>query len=153
MKIEERIRELGYELPEVSVPAHPYQPVVVFDRVAYISGQVAKVDGKVMMSGIVPGEISIEEAQRCAKQATLQALAYLKQEIGDLDRVEQFLKVTGYVYCSPDFDKQPQVINACSNLLKEIFGTKGQHARAAIGMAGLPSRTPVEIEFVVGLKA
>lgn len=152
MKIEARIRELGYELPEVSVPAHPYRPVVVFDRVAYISGQVAKVDGRNMMAGSVPQEISIEEAQACAVQATLQALAYLKQEIGDLDRVQRFLKVTGYVYCDPSFDKQPQVINACSLLLQEIFGEQGQHARAAIGLAALPGRTPVEIEFVVGLK-
>ena len=152
MKIEERIKELGYELPEISVPAHPYIPVAVFDRVAYISGQVAKVDGKVMMSGSVPDEISVEDAQKCAVQATLQALAYLKAEIGDLDRVAKFLKVTGYVYCKPGFDKQPQVINACSVLLQEIFGERGKHARAAIGMAGLPGCTPVEIEFVAALK-
>ena len=152
MDIEARIGELGYELPEVSAPAHPNRPVVVFDRVAYISGQVPKVDGRNMMAGRVPQEISVEEAQRCAVQATLQALACLKQEIGDLDRVQRFLKVTGYVYCDAGFDRQPQVINACSHLLQEIFGEAGQHARAAVGMAALPGRTPVEIEFVVGLK-
>ena len=74
------------------------------------------------------------------------------QEIGDLVRVQRFLMVTGYVYCDAGFDRQPQVINACSHLLQEIFGEAGQHARAAVGMAALPGRTPVEIEFVVGLK-
>ncbi|PWM26554.1 MAG: RidA family protein [Oscillospiraceae bacterium] len=152
MKIEQRIEELGYQLPPVSVPAHPYRPVVVFNRTAYISGQVAKQNGAVMMSGRVPDEISVEEAQKCAVQSTLQALAYLKQEIGDLDRVERFLKVTGFVYSQPGFGEQPQVINACSRLLQEIFGEAGQHARSAIGMAALPTSTPVEIEMIVALR-
>ncbi len=152
MKTEERIRELGYELPEAAVPVYDYVPAVTFERTVYISGQLPKVNGEIPYAGRVPDEVTVEEAQECARICVLQGLACLKQEIGDLDLVERVIKVSGFVNSAPDFGGQPRVLDACSELLGQIFGEAGKHARAAVGMASLPRRTPIEIEFIFGLK-
>ena len=152
MKIENRISELGYKLPEAAVPSFDYVPAVEFERTVYISGQLPKVDGKILFTGRVPDQVSIDEAQECARVCVLQGLSCLKQLIGDLDRVERVLKVTGFVNSTPDFDQQPKVLDACSSMLREIFGESGKHARAAVGMVSLPRQTPVEIEFIFALK-
>lgn len=152
MKTEERIRDLGYELPDPAVPIYDYVPTVIFERTAYISGQLPKVNGEIPYVGRVPDEVTVEQAQECARICVLQGLACLKQAIGDLDRVERVIKVSGFVNSAPDFGGQPKVLDACSSLLGQIFGERGKHARAAVGMASLPRRTPVEIEFTFGLR-
>lgn len=151
MIIETRLAELGLTLPDAASPAFNYVPVAVWGDVAYVSGQLPKVDGEVQVTGKVPDEVSVEAAREAARVCILQALACLKQELGDLDRVGRILKVTGFVNSGPGFSQQPQVINAASDLLTAIFGEQGRHARSAVGVAELPRRSPVEIELVVGL--
>ncbi|WP_102348922.1 RidA family protein [Bacillus sp. Marseille-P3661] len=149
---EERIKELGYELPVAATPSFIYVPVVVHNNVAYISGQLPKVDGEVKVTGKVGGNVSIEEAQESARICILQGLSCLKQEIGSLDRVDKFLKVTGFVNSAEGFNQQPKVIDAASELIEKIFGDQGRHARSAVGAAELPRSTPVEIEMSVAIK-
>jgi len=152
MDIEKRLQELNIKLPEAAKTVFEYIPVTVWQSVAYISGQLPKVNNNVLVKGKVPNEVTLEQAQESARICVLQGLACLKQAIGDLNKVERILKVTGFVNSSVGFDRQPKVINAASNLLREIFGEKGRHARSAIGVAELPRRSPVEIEFIVALK-
>jgi len=150
--IEARIKELGYELPEAAKPSFIYVPVVVHNGVAYISGQLPKINGEVKLTGKVGGNVSIEEAQVSARICILQALSCLKQEIGSLDQVERILKVTGFVNSAEGFNQQPKVIDAASDLIVQIFGVNGRHARSAVGAAELPRNTPVEIEMIVAVK-
>lgn len=152
VNIEARLQELALELPEPATPVFAYVPVTIWHDVAYVSGQLPKVDNEVLATGKVPQEVSMEQAQECARICVLQCLACLKQALGDLSKVERILKVTGFVNSSPGFDAQPKVIDAASNLLGQIFGEQGRHARSAVGVAELPRRSPVEIEFVVALK-
>ena len=153
MKIEQRIAELGLTLPEVKPPLFRYAPAVEFQNMVFISGQVARINGKSPYTGRVPDVVSEEEAKECARICTLQALAWVKNTIGDLDRVERVVKVTGFVNSAPDFGSQPSIIDACSSMLFDIFGEAGLHARAAVGMAALPGLVPVEIEFIFGIRA
>lgn len=150
--IEERIKELGFELPEAAKPSFIYVPVVVHNGVAYISGQLPKVNGEVKVIGKVGGDVSIEDAKESARICILQGLSCLKEEIGSLDRVERILKLTGFVNSAAGFNKQPKVIDAASELIVEIFGEKGRHARSAVGAAELPRSTPVEIEMIVAVR-
>jgi len=152
MDIEKRLQELNIKLPEAAKTVFDYIPVTVWQNVAYISGQLPKVNNTVLVRGKVPDEVTLEQAQESARICVLQGLACLKQAIGDLNKVERILKVAGFVNSSVGFDRQPKVINAASILLREIFGEKGRHARSAIGVAELPRRSPVEIEFIVALK-
>lgn len=152
MSVEARLAELGLTLPEAATPAFNYMPVVVWGDVAYLSGQLPKVDGEVRVTGKVGAEVSVEQGQEAARLCILQGLAVLKQHLGSLDRIERMIRVTGYVQSAPGFDGQPKVIDGASNLLTEIFGEKGRHARSAVGVAELPRRSPVEVDLVVGLK-
>jgi len=152
MGIETRLAELGLELPQPAEPSFNYVPVVVWNNVAYVSGQLPKVDGEVKVKGKVDTEVSLEEARESARICILQGLACLKQALGDLDRVERILKVTGFVHSAKDFAAQPKVIDAASDLLVQIFGEKGRHARGAVGAPELPRRTPVEIEMIVAVR-
>ncbi len=152
MKIEERIKELGYELPEVKAPAFEYIPLTRSGSTVYISGQMPWVKGALVYTGKVPSAVTIEQAQESARTCVLNALAALKAEIGDLDKVVRILKVVGFVNGEPDFTEQPLVINGASILLGQIFGEAGRHARSAVGAGGLPRGTPVEIEFVIEVK-
>jgi enamine deaminase RidA (YjgF/YER057c/UK114 family) len=150
--IEDKINELGYELPIPATPIYQYTPVVVHRGVAYVSGQLPKVDGEVKVTGKVGDTVSMEEAREAARLCILQGLSCLKQALGSLDRIERFLKVTGFVNSSPGFTEQPKVIDAASELLVQIFGENGKHARSAIGAGELPRNTPVEIEMIVAIK-
>jgi enamine deaminase RidA (YjgF/YER057c/UK114 family) len=152
MKIEKRLEELGLKLPEVEPPLFSYIPASVWQDMVFISGQVPRVDGDIPYKGKVPGQVSVEQARECARICTLQALAWMKETLGSLDQIEKVIKLTGYVNSSPGFVGQPSVIDACSELLVEIFGEAGRHARAAVGMAELPGGTPVEIEFIFGVR-
>ena len=150
--IEQRLKNLNLELPDATVPLYNYVPVTIHQGVAYISGQVPRINGIVPYPGKVGQEVTIEQAQELAEYCVLKGLSCLRQAIGSLDQVEQVLKVTGYVQTAPNFYEPSKVLDATSLLLERIFGEKGRHARTVIGAATLPSNTPVEIDFIIALK-
>ncbi len=148
-----RLALLGLRLPEVKPPRFHYVPLVVHNGLAYVSGQVPFVDGEINPTGKVDKDVSIERAKEAAQLCTLQALAWLNQNLpGGLDEVERAIKVTGFVASSKDFGRQPEIIDAASEVLTKVFGQAGQHARSAIGLAELPGNASVEIEFIFALK-
>jgi enamine deaminase RidA (YjgF/YER057c/UK114 family) len=150
--IERKLAELGLRLPEAAKPSFLYVPVVVHGNVAYVSGQLPKVGGDVWTTGKVGAEVSTDDAKEAARICVLQALAVLREALGSLDRVERVLKVNGYVASAPGFNQQPTVIDAASELLVQVFGEAGRHARAAVGVPELPRNSPVEIEFTVAVR-
>jgi enamine deaminase RidA (YjgF/YER057c/UK114 family) len=153
MSVEARLTALGLQLPEPVAPAFQYVAVVVHAGTAWVSGQIPRATGaQVMMTGKAGAEISLEQARSAARACVLQGLAQLKQTLGSLERVERLLKVTGFVASAPGFQQQPQVLDAASELLVELFGEGGRHARSAIGVAELPRGVPVEIELVVAVR-
>ncbi len=152
-KVEEKVKEMGYEIPECPAPAGAYAPAVeTKDGLLFVSGQTAIVDGKQKYVGRVGAEVSVEEAYDAAKICALRLLAQVKYVIGDLDRVERIVKVNGYVNAVPGFGQQPKVINGTSEFLEAVFGEKGKHARAAIGVGSLPDNAPVEVEMILAYK-
>ena len=144
MTIDERLNELGIELPPVPAPAGNYEHAVRTGNLLYLAGK-----GPGEATGKVGGGISVEEAYRCARETGLVLIAVMRQELGSLDRVNRIVKVLGMVNAVPEFGQQPQVVNGCSDLFVEVFGEKGRHARSAVGMGSLPGGIPVEIEAVV----
>jgi enamine deaminase RidA (YjgF/YER057c/UK114 family) len=150
--IDARLETLGIRLPQAAEPSFNYLPVTLHQGVAYVAGQLPKVDGEVRVHGKVGAEVDLASAKEEARVCTLQALACLKSALGSLDRVEQILKVNGYVASAPGFNDQPKVLDAASNLLVEVFGNRGRHARAAVGVAELPRNAAVEIEMTVAFR-
>ena len=145
---EERISELGLRLPEPAAPLASYVPTRRTGNLVYTSGQVPFVDGELRVLGKVGAEVSLEQAVEQARICALNCVAALKAEVGELSRVTRIVKVVGFVASAPDFYGQPQVINGASDLLGEIFGDEGKHARSAVGVAVLPSNVPVEVELI-----
>lgn len=143
-----RLAELGLELPAVVKPVAAYVPVVVTGNLVYTSGQLPMVDGKLPTTGKVGAEVSADEAKAQARVCVLNALAAVDAEIGSLDRITRVVKVVGFVASDPSFTGQPGVINGASELLGEIFGEAGAHARSAVGLAVLPLDAAVEVEFI-----
>lgn len=150
--IDGRLKELGIDLPEAASPSFNYLPVTLHNGVAYVSGQMPKVDGEVRVFGKAGAEVDVETACEQARICVLQGLACLKAAIGSLDKVERILKVNGYVASAPGFNAQPVVLDAASGLLVEIFGEIGRHARAAVGVAELPRNAVVEVEMTVACR-
>lgn len=150
--IANRLAELGITLPQAADPSFNYLPVTLHNGVAYVSGQMPKVDGEVRVFGKVGGEVDMETARGEARICILQGLACLEAALGNLDRVTRILKVNGYVASAPGFNAQPKVLDAASDLLAEIFGEVGRHARAAVGVAELPRNAAVEIEMTVAFE-
>lgn len=148
-RIADRIAELGLALPAVAAPVAAYVPAVVQGNLVYTSGQLPFVDGALPATGKVGAAVSAEDAQSYAATCALNALAAAESVIGSLDRVTQVVKVTGFVASDPAFTGQPGVINGASNLLSEIFGESGIHARSAVGVAVLPLDSPVEVELIL----
>ncbi|MFC7365818.1 MULTISPECIES: RidA family protein [Bhargavaea] len=146
--VERRLKELDLELPEAVAPLYSYVPVTIHRGTAYVSGQVPRINGSVPYPGKVGKDVTVEQARELAEYCVLKGLSALKAKIGSLDRMEQVLKVTGFVQTGPEFYEPSKVIDAASELLEKIFGEKGRHARSAIGAAELPDNTPVEIEFI-----
>ena len=153
MGIDERLRELSIELPESPRPLASYVPVVITGTLAFVSGQVPLSEGKVMWNGKVGSELSLDEATQAARRCALQALAALRAELGTLDRVTRIVKLSVFVASAPGFADQPKVANGASDLLAEVFGDAGRHARVAVGVAELPLGAPVEVELVAELAA
>ncbi|MEU0285389.1 RidA family protein [Streptomyces sp. NPDC005908] len=149
--VEARLAELGLSLPEVVPPLASYQPAVTSGRHVFTSGQLPMVDGKLPTTGKVGAEVTPEEAKDLARICALNALAAVKSVVGDLDRVARVVKVVGFVASAADFTGQPAVVNGASELLGEVLGDKGVHARSAVGVAVLPLDAPVEVEMQVEL--
>jgi len=146
--IDEKLALLNIILPSPPKPAGSYAPVVITGKLAFVSGQIPIKDGKVAFLGKVPKDISVDETQKAAKLCIINALSHLKNELGSLDRISKIVRVSGFVNSTPEFIDQPKVINAASDLLYEIFGSKGQHSRIAIGVASLPQNSCVEIDII-----
>lgn len=149
MSANAKIRELGITLPEVAKPAGAYVPAVQSGNLVFTAGQIPLVEGKLVATGKVGKEISVEQAKDIARICALNAVAAIKGVVGDLDRVKKVVKFVGFVASTPDFTQQPQVINGASELLEQIFGENGIHARSAVGVAVLPLDAPVEVELIV----
>jgi len=149
--IESKIIELGYKLPEAPAPAGSYVNCVRSGNLLFLAGGIPPLDDNTYL-GKVPTETSVETAQDAARLITLNRLAVVKAEIGDLDRVERIVNVGGFVNSEPDFYQHPAVINGCSDLLVAIFGDKGVHSRTALGASALPLNVSVEINMVVEVK-
>lgn len=146
---EQKLAELGIELPEVAAPVAAYIPTRRQGNLVYTSGQVPFVNGELAQTGKVGAEVSLEEGQKLAATCVVNALAAIKAEIGELSAVTGVIKVVGFVSSDPEFYGQAQVINGASELLGQVFGEAGAHARSAVGMAVLPLNAPVEVELVV----
>jgi enamine deaminase RidA (YjgF/YER057c/UK114 family) len=146
---EQRLADLGLEIPEVAKPVAAYVPAVRSGSYVYTSGQLPMLEGQLMMTGKVGGDVTAEEAVDCARQCALNALAAVKAEVGDLSRVTRVVKVVAFVASTPDFTGQPGVANGASELIGTVFGDTGQHARSAVGVAVLPLDAPVEVEILV----
>lgn len=149
MSIAQRLEELGLTLPAVVPPVASYVPAVSANGFVYTSGQLPMVDGAMPHIGKVGADVSPEDAQADARQCALNALAAIEAEIGSLDRVTRIVKVVGFVASAEGFRGQPGVVNGASNVLGEIFGDDGRHARSAVGVAELPLGAPVEVELIV----
>jgi enamine deaminase RidA (YjgF/YER057c/UK114 family) len=148
MKPEEKLKQLGIELPGVPKPLGAYVPFVRTGNLVYLSGMLPLKDGKLVMTGRVGGTVSAEDAAGCARIAAINALAVINAAAGGLDRVKRCVKITGFVASAEDFHGQPKVINGASELIVEVLGEAGMHARAAVGVNVLPMDSPVEIEFI-----
>ena len=150
--IDARLKTLGIRLPKAAKPSFNYVPVTLHRGVAYVAGQLPKVDGEVKVKGKVGADVDLISAREEAKICILQGLACLRSALGSLDRIDQILKINGYVASAPGFNDQPKVLDAASDLLVEIFGDRGRHARAAVGVAELPRNASVEIEMTVSFR-
>jgi enamine deaminase RidA (YjgF/YER057c/UK114 family) len=148
MSPEDKLKKLGIELPEAPSPLGSYIPIVRTGNLLFLSGVLPLRNGKLMRTGRVGESVSLDEARDDARTAAINALSVLKANIGSLNKVKRCVKITGYVASAPDFTEQPKVLNATSDLMFEIFGEAGRHARAAIGVNVLPLNSPVEIEFI-----
>jgi enamine deaminase RidA (YjgF/YER057c/UK114 family) len=146
--VEDRLRDLGIELPPAPKPVASYVPVVRAGGLAFVAGQGAVVDGAVLHPGHLGAEVTVEQGQEAARRCALQALAALREELGSLDRIRRIVNLTVYVASAPGFNDQPVVANGASDLLVELFGDAGRHARAAVGVNELPLGLPVEVAVV-----
>ena len=146
--VESRLQDLGITLPEVAAPVAAYIPAVVSGNYVYTSGQLPFINGELPAKGKVGSDIAAEQAKEFAAICAVNALAAVKSQIGDLDRVSRIVKVVGFVASDPSFTGQPGVINGASELLGQVFGDAGAHARSAVGVAVLPLDAPVEVEII-----
>ena len=146
---EARLKALGIELPPAPKPLASYVPTVRTGNLVYLAGQGPLAGGKPTVTGKVGAELTEEEGYKAARATILTSLAALRAEIGSLDRVRRIVKLVGWVNSAPGFTRQPWVINGASDLLVEIFGDAGRHARSAVGTNELPLNIPVEIEMIV----
>jgi enamine deaminase RidA (YjgF/YER057c/UK114 family) len=147
--IEEKLTKLGLKLPQVVKPMAAYIPAKRVGHLVFISGQVPFKDGNLAYVGKVGAECTQEEGYEAARLCALNALAAVKALVGSLDAISEIVQVRGFVNCTPDFENQPAVINGASELLVELFGEPGRHARAALGTSSLPRNVPVEVELIV----
>jgi enamine deaminase RidA (YjgF/YER057c/UK114 family) len=148
MKIEERLKELGITLLGLPKPLGSYVSCVQTGNLLFMSGVLPLRDGKLVRTGRVGEDISLDDANKDARQIVINAISALKAHLGDLDKICRCVKVNGFVASGADFYDQPKVLNGASDLLVEIFGEKGKHARSAVGVYALPLNAPVEVDFI-----
>mgnify|MGYP005851096897 CR=1 FL=1 len=150
MKVEQRLAELGIELPPPPTPAGNYVPGVRVGNLLFLSGSgPRRTEAGPSARGKVGKDLTVDQAYQVAREVGLNLLANMKAVLGDLDRVRRIVKVLGMVNAAPDFTDHPRVINGCSDLMVQVFGDNGRHARSAVGMGSLPFQIPVEIEMIV----
>ena len=152
MNIDNKLQELGIELPEPVKAVGNYIPALIFDKLISVSGQIPIKDGQVMFSGKVPEQISLESSQEAAKLCIINAIAQMKAVAGSLDNIDRIIKIDVFVNSSAGFTDQALVANGASALLVELFGENGRHTRAAVGVAELPLNSAVEISVLASLK-
>ena len=146
---EERLQQLGVDLPAPAAPVAAYVPTVRTGNLVYVSGQVPTVEGKPTHLGHLGADVDLEAGRAAARTCAVNVVAALKAELGELSRVRRIVKVTGFVASTPEFTDAPKVVNAASELFGEVFGDAGRHARAAVGVAALPLGVPVEVDAIV----
>ena len=150
-EIEARLQELGLELPEAAAPVANYVPYVIDGKRLWVAGQVPFWNGSIKYTGVVGEDVSVDDAVNAARICALNILAQTKAALGDLDRITRVIKLGGFVNGVPGFADQPKVINGASDLLVEVLGNKGLHARSAVGAGGLPLNVPVEVDAVIAI--
>lgn len=149
---EEKLKELGIEIPEAPMPLASYIPSTIVGNLVYTAGQVPLINGKLKNAGLVGRDISMTDAQEAAKTCAINCLSVVKKAIGDLNKIKRIVKLTVFVASEDGFVDQPKVANGASDLLVEIFGENGKHVRSAVGVTALPLNAPVEIEMIAELK-
>jgi enamine deaminase RidA (YjgF/YER057c/UK114 family) len=152
-RIEARLKELGIELPQPATPVANYVPFTISGNIVFVSGQICQWNGELRFVGKLGAAISVAEGREAARLCALNILAHLRVACGgDLDRVRRVLRLGGFVNCIPEFTDMPQVVNGASDLMVEVFGDSGRHARAAVGMSSLPGGVAAEVEaaFEIG---
>jgi len=153
MEIEKKLASLGLELPAPPKPAARYIPYVRVGNLLFVGGNIGRLNGQPLAyAGKVGDKVTLEQGYEMARNCALNHVAVIKAALGDLDRVERFVKLLGFVNVAPGFTKMPQVINGASDLFVELWGERGEHARAAVGVASLSNDAPVETEVIVQIK-
>ncbi|KKM12305.1 endoribonuclease [Clostridiales bacterium PH28_bin88] len=152
MSFEKKMEEMGIEIPEAPKPVAAYVPAVKIGDFVYTSGQIPFVKGDLKYKGKIGKDLDEKEGYEAAKVCALNCLSAIKGIVGSLDKIEKVVKVTGFVNSAPGFNLQPKVVNGASELLGEIFGEAGQHARSAVGVSELPIDAAVEVEMIVKVK-
>jgi len=147
--IEKKLKEMGITLPEPAKPIASYVTTVRTGNLLYTAGHIPYNDGMTKLAGKLGKDLNVEEGNKAARNVALNCLASVKASIGDLDKIKRVVKVLGMVNSTEDFKDQPKVMNGASDLLVQIFGEKGKHARSAVGVASLPNGVPVEIEMIL----
>jgi enamine deaminase RidA (YjgF/YER057c/UK114 family) len=152
MEIERKLKEIGFELPNPPLPAANYISCVRAGNLLFVGGNIGRINGQLKYSGKVGDKVTLEQAYEMARNCALNHLAIIKAVLDDLDKVERIVKVLGYVNVAPGFTDMPKVINGESDLLVQLWGERGQHARAAVGIASLSNEAPVETEVIVQIR-
>lgn len=147
--VDQKLKELGIELPPAPSPVANYVPTLIHSNILYISGQIARTADGGILTGTVGQDLTVEEGQAAARMCALNILAQTKSALGSLDRISQLLRITGYVNSTAGFADHPKVINGASDVFVEILNEKGRHTRAAIGVSGLPANSAVEIDALL----
>ena len=147
------LKELGLDLPEAPKPLGAYVPAVTAGNLIFLSGILPLVSGKLQYQGKLGKDLTVEQGYESARTAALNALAVIRQETGDLGRVNRIVRLSGHVASAPGFTQQPAVLNGASDLLLKIFGERGRHARLALGAVELPLSSPIELELIVAVES
>ncbi len=152
MTRKQKITQLGFELPEAAAPIGSYVPALRTGNLVFTAGQIPTRDGKLIATGSVPTDVSLQDAQAAARQCVLNALAAVEAEIGSLDDIVRIVRLNVFVNSAPPFTDQAQVANGASDFLVEVFGDAGKHTRCAVGAAELPLGAPVELDLIVQVR-
>jgi enamine deaminase RidA (YjgF/YER057c/UK114 family) len=151
-EIAARLRDLGLELPPAPSPVANYVPTLIAGNLLFISGQISKTGDGTLLSGRVGDTVSVEDGIAAAKACALNVLAQAQAALGDLDRIAQVMRLTGFVNAGPDFADHPKIINGASDLMVAVLGDRGRHTRAAVGVSGLPAGAAVEVDAIFSVK-